>query len=316
MDDTPILLIGTGAMASLFAALLSAHGFRVRMLGSWGENIQAINDYGVRFINHEGHEASYKVEVTDDPRTCKKCRLAIVLVKSYQTHIAAERLGACLPDDGIALTLQNGLGNYEVLAEKLGAERVISGITTFGATLINPGRVRIGGLGSITIGEHEKAQLLVSILTQAGFVVEIVQDTRSLLWGKLIINSSINPLTALLEVKNGELLENAYALELLNLITVESASVATELGFELPYSDPLEMVKSVAQKTAQNYSSMYIDLRRGSPTEIDAINGAIVREAQNVNFPTYYNKLIWLLLKARTNSSQFSRLQINQGNSL
>ena len=316
MDDPPILLIGTGAMASLFAALLSAHGYRVRMLGSWGENIQAINDYGVRFIDQDGQETSFKVEVTDDPQTCKNCRLAIVLVKSYQTPTAAERLGACLPDDGIALTLQNGLGNYEVLADRLGAERVISGVTTFGATLINPGRVRIGGLGSVTIGEHEKAQLLVSILTQAGFVVEIVPDTRSLLWGKLIINSSINPLTALLEVKNGELLENAFALELLNLITVESASVATELGFELPYSDPLEMVKSVAQKTAQNYSSMYIDLMRGSPTEIDALNGAIVKEAQNVKFPTYYNKLIWLLLKARTNSSQFSRLQTDQRSSL
>lgn len=311
MDDPPILLIGTGAMASLFAALLSAQGFRVRMLGSWGENIQAINEYGVRFIDHEGQETSYKVDVTDDPKTCRKCRLAIVLVKSYQTHTAAERLAACLPIDGIALTLQNGLGNYELLADRLGAERVISGVTTFGATLISPGRVRIGGLGSITIGEHEKAELPVSILTQAGFEVEIVPDTRSLIWGKLIINSSINPLTALLEVKNGELLENEYALELLNLITAESASVATELGFELPYSDPIEMVAIVARKTAQNYSSMFIDLKRGSPTEVDSINGAVVREAQKVNFPTNYNKLIWLLVKARTNSSQISSLPPN-----
>jgi 2-dehydropantoate 2-reductase len=300
MIEPPVLLVGTGAMASLFAALLSEKGLKVRMLGTWTENIKALNDNGVRFVDPEGVEAIFPVEATSDPLNCTGSRLAIVLVKSYQTASAAERLASCLAEDGLALTLQNGLGNLEILTDTLGTHRVISGVTTLGATLTGPGVVRMGGAGDIKIGEHDKAKIPVEIFRRAGLDTEIVADTSSLVWGKLVINASINPLTALLNVRNGELLKNSYALELLELITGESAGVAGGIGVELPYPDPFEMVVSVAHKTTENFSSMNIDMNRGRQTEIDAINGAIVRMGEAAGVPINYNKMLWMLVKAKT----------------
>jgi 2-dehydropantoate 2-reductase len=300
MNETPVLIVGTGAMASLFAALLSASNLKVRMLGTWKENIKALNECGVRFIDHNGQESIYPVEATDDPQKYVGSRLAIVLVKSYQTPGAAEKLEKCLAEDGVALTLQNGLGNAEILAEKLGAQRVLTGVTTVGATLIHPGFVRMGGSGTISIGDHEKAFLPLEILSRAGLKVEIAQDTGSLVWGKLVINASINPLSALLDVRNGGLMENPFARKMMKLITVESARVANKAGIDLPYPDPVEMVENVAHKTASNYSSMYIDFHRGGPTEIDAINGAIIRTGDEVGVPTEFNNAMWLLVNAKT----------------
>jgi 2-dehydropantoate 2-reductase len=86
----------------------------------------------------------------------------------------------------------------------------------------------------------------------------------------------------------------------MELITVETAEVARGYGIELPYDDPVQMVEDVARKTADNYSSMYIDMHRSGPTEIDAISGAIVRVGEKINVPTYFNKMMWMLVKART----------------
>jgi 2-dehydropantoate 2-reductase len=300
MNDAPILLVGTGAMASLFAALLSSKGLKVRMFGSWSQNIKALNEKGLRFIDQDKSEVIFPVEATDNPENCAGSRLAIVLVKSYQTSTAAKLLASCLAEDGIAITLQNGLGNYELLAKALGNQRVISGVTTLGATLIGPGIVRMGGSGGITIGDHERVEMPAEILKQAGFAVEIIPDTSSLVWGKLVINASINPLTALLDIRNGDLLENRFALDLMELIAVESSEVAHGIGIRLPYDDPFEMVVSVARKTAENYSSMNIDIKRGGQTEIDAINGAIVRVGDAIGAPTNFNRMLWKLVKART----------------
>lgn len=314
-EEPSILLVGTGAMASLFAALLSAHGLKVKMLGSWKESIRVLNNVGVRFIDQDGQESTYPVDATNDPEECAGSRLAIVLVKSYQTADAAKLLTKCLAEDGLALTLQNGLDNDEILADTLGVKRVISGVTTLGATLIGPGTVRMGGLGGISLGYHEGVEIPADFLRQAGFEVEVVEDTRSLVWGKLVINAAINPLTAVLGVKNGELLANLYSRKLMELITIESAEVASALGIELPYSDSVETVEAVAQKTASNYSSMYIDIHRGSLTEIDAINGAIVRVGENIGVPTDYNRMMWLLVKACSENhslTQDSELQVHR----
>jgi 2-dehydropantoate 2-reductase len=296
----PILVVGTGAMASLFAARFSANGLRVRMLGTWVESITALNMYGVRFIDENGQEYLYPVEATDDPEKCFGSQFAIILVKSYQTQQVALRLAQCLADDGLALTLQNGLDNHKILARVLGEQRVASGVTTAGATLIAPGIVRMGGKGAISLGHHIRLRSFIDLLVKAGFDVETVEDTDSLLWGKLMINASINPLTALLKIPNGDLLSIPPARRMMNLVTIETANVASSAEISLPFSDPVAAVESVAQRTASNYSSMYIDVTRGSQTEIDAINGAIVRVGENTGASVEYNRMFWLMVKAMT----------------
>ena len=299
----PLLVVGTGAMASLFAARFSASGLSVRMLGTWVESIETLNKFGVRFIDEDGQESAYPVEATDDPEKCVGSQFAIILVKSYQTQGVALRLAKCLADDGLALTLQNGLDNHRTLAEVLGEQRVASGVTTAGASLIEPGIVRTGGKGVISLGNHKKLKTLVNLLMRAGFEVETVEGTDSLIWGKLVINAAINPLTALLKVPNGDLLEIPPARKMMNLVTIETADVASALEISLPFSDPVSAVESVALRTASNYSSMYKDVSRGSQTEIDAINGAIVRIGETAGASVDFNRMLWLLVKAMTMKS-------------
>ena len=150
-----ILIIGTGALACLFAARLTQAGQHVTMLGTWQAGLDALRENGVRLVDTNGHEQIFKVHVTDDPRECAGTKYAIVLVKAWQTERAARQLQAYLTDDGLALTLQNGLGNYETLTRGLGANRVALGSTTTGATLLGPGLVKAGGEGIISLEQNQ-----------------------------------------------------------------------------------------------------------------------------------------------------------------
>lgn len=302
----PLLIVGTGSMACLFAARLAAAGKSVTMLGSWPEGIAAIRQEGVRLIEADGSERAYPLDVIQiSPEASRIQPLAspgsfthaLVLVKSWQTQRTAELLSGVLAPHGLALTLQNGLGNAEILVSVLGDERVLQGVTTLGANLLAPGLVQATGEGPITIGEHPRSSEFAASLQAAGFEVQTTSDLAALVWGKLVINAAINPLTALLGISNGELLTNSTARKLMPAAACEAAVVASALGIRLPYDDPLAMVAAVARRTATNRSSMLQDVARGAPTEIDAINGAVARAGERVGVLTPVNRALWQLVK-------------------
>ncbi len=295
-----ILIIGTGALASLFAARLTQAGHDVTMLGTWKEGLDALRKDGVRLVDSKGNEQQFKVHATDDPRACLGSKHAIVLVKAWQTERAAQQLAECLADDGLALTLQNGLGNYETLTQSLSLNRVALGSTTTGATLLGAGSVRAGGEGIIAIRRNQALGPIETALKSAKFNVHIVDDAQSLIWGKLVVNAAINPLTALLKVTNGELLERPSARVLLGALATEAANVANAENIDLPFDDPVTAVEEVARKTAANHSSMLQDVLRGAPTEIDAICGAIVRTAEKHHIGAPANWTCWQLVQALT----------------
>lgn len=297
-NDKNILILGSGAMACLFAARLSAAGAQVLMLGTWTEGIQALKKHGVRVVEADGDEQSFPVDVIDGPGGSLGVRMALVLVKSWQTRRTANQLSICLAQDGLALSLQNGLGNREQLVESLGANRVALGVTTAGATLLGPGRVRPAGESVVSLGSHSRIAPLANWLRTAGFVVENAPDTNTLLWGKLVINAAINPLTALLGVANGELLAREQARALLGAVARETAAVAIAQGISLPFPDPVVAAETIARRTANNRSSMLQDVQRGAPTEIDAISGSIVQAGEQYNVPTPINRTLWQLVKA------------------
>ena len=299
-----ILIVGTGAMASLFAARLASSGVKVKMLGTWQDGLRALRDDGVRVVDDDGDERTFHVDVTDDPADCLGAELVLVLVKTWQTARAAQQLGICLAQNGLALTLQNGLGNLEILQAVLGEERAALGVTTVGATLLEPGLVKNGGNGVISLGKEQRLRRCAHLFKKAGFVVEEVSNTDSLAWGKLIINAAINPVTALLRIPNGEILEQPAAKSLMAAAAKETASVADALGIQLPFADPVLAVETVARRTAGNLSSMLRDVMRGGQTEIDAINGAVVRAAEAVHVPTPVNQTLWELVKSLEHASQ------------
>jgi 2-dehydropantoate 2-reductase len=297
-DSDSVLIVGTGALACLFAARLSATGVDITMLGTWREGLAALRMYGVTLVQPDGSQASYPVTVYDKPEEIPEAKNALVLVKSWQTERAARQLAECLSADGVALTLQNGLGNHDILAKSLGPERAAQGVTTTGATLLSSGRVRPGGEGVVSIGEHPRLEPLLNILTSGGFKLEVLDDVAALIWGKLAVNAAINPLTALLKMPNGEVISRPSARQLSADLAREVAAVAEAQGIHLPYSDPVAISEGVAEKTAENHSSMYQDILRGAPTEIDAICGAVVAAGEKVGVSTPANYTMWKLIRA------------------
>lgn len=291
-----ILIIGAGALATLFAARFSKAGADVTMLGTWQPALDALNRDGARLINADGRESAYPVQAVAE---CPKAKLALVLVKSWQTGRAARQLAGCLSEDGLAITLQNGLGNGEVLASVLGAEHVVQGVTTTGAALVAPGVVRAGGEGLVSLEAHPRLGALTALLTEAGFQSEVVPSAASLIWGKLVINAAINPLTALLDIRNGELLKRPSARKLMGALALETAAVARSQKIKLAFDDPVAAVEAIAQRTASNFSSMLQDLRRGAPTEIEAICGAISRAGRQYGVATPLNENCYWFVKAR-----------------
>lgn len=285
-----ILICGTGALATFFAARLSAIGLHVTMLGSWPEAIAALNRDGARL-----NDMAYPVRAVSDPRECQGAQLALVLVKAWQTERSARQLAECLAEDGIAISLQNGLGNREALAATLGLSRAKQAVTTLGATLLGPGNVRPGGEGVTTLEAIPALDVLAAYLTESGLRVERSDTVESLVWGKLVINSAINPLTALFKIPNGKLLESPPAREMMAALARETALVAAHQGIVLPFSDPVSVVEDVARRTASNHSSMFQDVLRGAPTEIDAICGAVARLGGE---RAPLNRAMWQLVRA------------------
>ncbi len=304
MKTAPVLILGTGALGTLFGARLASTGIPVLVLGTWQAALAALNAHGARLSSPDGRILTGGLRAVEDPRQCRQIRYALVLVKSWQTARAAQQLAACLPADGLALTLQNGLGNDRLLAEVLGAGRVAVGVTTTGAALLSPGLVQDGGSGQIDLGEHARLEPLASLLAEAGFPVHIHADVRGLQWGKLAVNTAINPLTALENVPNGDLLLRPKLRRWMRLTALETGRVANALGIQLPFDDPAEAAQETARRTARNFSSMLQDLRRGAPTEIEAINGAVVRAAQSANLPAPRNRALLCQIRRRVRPTQ------------
>jgi 2-dehydropantoate 2-reductase len=289
-ESKSILICGTGALATFFAARLSAIGLRVTMLGSWPEAITALNRDGARL-----GEIAYPVRALNDARECQGAQLALVLVKAWQTERTARQLAECLAENGIAVSLQNGLGNRETLAASLGLPRVKQAVVTLGATLLGPGHVRAGGEGILSLEADPALDVLAAHLTESGLRVERSDALQSLVWGKLVINTAINPLTALFQIPNGKLLESPPAHEMMAALAAETAEVAGMQGIKLPFENPLAAVEEVARRTASNHSSMFQDVLRGAPTEIDAICGAVARLGGE---RAPLNRAMWHLVRA------------------
>jgi len=298
MENPVIAIFGSGAMACLFAGLLSLSGSEVYLAGEWAEGIKSIREKGIILkIGEQTLHQHVKTILSGEP--FPPCHYALVLVKSWQTARTAAQIETCLLPDGIALTLQNGLGNDLVLEQKLGRSRVAVGVTTLGATLTSPGQVTGFTHGTIVIHELDGIAGLLSALEKAQFNISTASSIENMLWGKLVINAAINPLTALLGVNNGKLLELPDALLVMEHIAIEVQNVSAALSISLPHPDSIQQIKTAARATAQNYSSMYQDMQRGAPTEIEQINGAIVRLGLHNAVPTPYNQCMFSLVKSR-----------------
>ena len=312
MNDA-VTIIGSGALACVLAYRIALAGYSVCLFDSWKEAVNAISEHGVRVVDSSGNIKSISVKAISNPNKIKKIQNALVLVKSWQTTQAAEFLKSRLEANGVCLSLQNGLGNKKILADHLGAKRVFAGTAVLGAKILSPGVVQFAGEKEITLEAAARLDQFARILDFSAFKIIRSKDLAAVQWSKLIANSAINPLTALLECKNGDLLNNELLFSILEKLVCETSTVAKSLGVKLPYQDPLAYTIDVLKATSDNSSSMLQDILRGAETEVDWINGEIVRIGEKAGVEVSQNKLIWELIKAKV-SIKKSEKKISEKN--
>ncbi|HQJ23285.1 MAG TPA: 2-dehydropantoate 2-reductase [Rectinema sp.] len=297
-----ISVIGSGAMGSLFGGKLAIAGENVVLYDVYRDHIDTVNKEGLSIEDAEtGKITVVHPQASSDPESVKNSDVLLIFVKSTNTESVANQFKSFAAPHTIVLTLQNGLGNDAILVKHFGIERTAIGVTSQGATFLGPGKIKHAGKGPTHItmadGNKTKLQDLAAALGRAGFETYISDEVTSLVWSKLIINVGINALTALLNVKNGQLLEYEDIKQVMADLVNEALIVVKKKGIQLIYDDPLAQVYEVARKTASNSSSMLQDFQKNRPTEIDFINGAVVNEAQKLGISVPVNETVTRIVR-------------------
>ena len=295
-----IVVIGAGAMGSLFGALLAESGEDVLLYDIWEEHVKAINEKGLG-IELDEKIRLVSVNATTDKRQIGETDLAIIFVKSTQTGDAARTASEFMGNNGFVLTLQNGMGNADIIGEVIDPGRIIAGTTSYGATMLGPGSIRHAGTGQTVIGmwsgiQKTGIQKIAAVFNKAGIVTETVDDVQSVIWGKLLVNVGINAITALTGIKNGRILDLSATKALSCAAVEEALEVARARGVKVS-DNTVEHVFQVAEATRNNRSSMGQDVDNKRQTEISAINGAIVKEAQKLGVRVPVNQTLTALVE-------------------
>lgn len=304
-----IAIIGAGAMGSLFGAMLSGVS-EVFLVDTNNDHVKAVQEQGLTVEYRDGSQHVYEMNITRDYREISDhFDLAIIFTKSYDTQDAAFTAQKILFPHGMALTLQNGIGNLEIIRNILGNENAVPGVTSHGGTFLGPGKVRHAGKGTTYIadmpGNRWLIEKIIHVFNEASIQTVLSQNVNSLIWGKLVINVGINALTAICRVPNGIIGKNAECLSIMKDAVSEAAAVASALGIVLPYDDPVKEVKKVCEATAKNRSSMLQDVLRDAPTEIGVINGAIVDKGEALGIPTPANRFLSQIIKAMETTAKY-----------
>jgi 2-dehydropantoate 2-reductase len=291
------LIVGAGAMGCLFAARLKKAGFEVLLYEKIRERVQVIREKGITvegFTREQGVRVpAWSEKPPGEPDAVLLC------VKANDTKEAGTTVAPWVKETTVVLTLQNGLGNMDVLEGIFGKARVLGGVTSEGATVLDHGRIRHAGAGETFIGPpSDGAEKIVSVFRQAGFTSKIARDIHSLIWGKLIVNVGINALTALTTLKNGSLPKVGALRMTMEMAVNEAVAVAQARHVRLPYPDPLARVLDVCKATSDNVSSMLQDVLNERMTEIGYINGAIEREGKALGISTPVNFVLTRLVEA------------------
>jgi 2-dehydropantoate 2-reductase len=295
------VVVGAGAMGTFITAMLFMAGHEVWLLEVNDKRVSKIKEKGICLEEDEESNVLKFPTITSDPNEIGEVDAVIIMVKAFDTEGAVKQVLPAISEKTVVLTLQNGVGNIEKIRKYISKERVIAGTTSHGALLIDNGHVRHTGVGDTIIGslsaDSEKhTGKLKELFDDSGIKTTISNDVTSLLWGKLLINISINPLTAIMRIKNGRIVELPHLIEIIKQMLAESLKVAAKIGVNIPFDNSLEKVMEVCRNTSQNNSSMLQDILAGRRTEINQINGALVTYGEQCGVETPVNKMLTKLV--------------------
>ena len=315
------LIYGAGAIGSVLGGFLHEINRSVTFAGR-GSHLLAMKEKGLRITGIWGEHLvpPEEIDIHSDPLNGERRFSTILLsVKSKDTETAAREAAAFLAEDGIMVSIQNGLGNWETIARFVGRERTVGARVIFGAEIPRPGQANVTvNADDVLLGEpfspvnRALLQTLNGDLLLSGIPARVVskEDIWSALWGKVLYNCSLNPLWAILEVPYGRLGENEETRKIIRGIIEEIFLVCRALKVSLPYKGADDyyrfLLETQLPPTRDHRASMLQDIQAKRKTEIEALNGAISRLASENEIPTPYNDILTLLIK-------FKEKRVDQG---
>lgn len=295
-----ITIIGPGALGTLFAAKLWTKNKQINLLDYKIERASSLSTYGIRLVADNAELIAFP-QVTVDPTKLGKQEFVLVLVKAHQTKYILNPLKKLCSKDTLVISLQNGIGVGDILKSVVSSRNIVLGTTTHGANIGPDGIVKHAGTGITIIGKYEmsnavdnRLNIFARILSDAGFETLVVEDIYPYLWKKLLVNVGINPLTAICGLKNGMLLDKREIKRIQEMAVREAYSILEAAGIDIGMTveEVLEFVKEICIKTSDNISSMLQDRIKGVETEINFINGAILKEARMLGMAAPVNEIL------------------------
>jgi len=299
-----VVVLGAGAMGSLSGGVLTEGGLRVTLVDVWREHVDAINRNGLGILGHGG-DRRIKIRATTDPSSVEPADVVLVQCKAFHT-VAALETAPYIGSETAVISLQNGLGNEEAIAEVIGTEKVLGGVTALGCSIVEPGVIRtfadlptyIGELGG---GLSERAERIAAAFTRACFQTVASPDIRRDIWKKLMANVAVSPTSAVTGLTLGDALKVEGMREVMVAALTEAASIAEAEGINLTLEQARAVFEQItgAGGTLGNKSSMCVDLLNKRPCEIDVINGAITRLGRTHGIATPVNDTLVAAVKGR-----------------
>jgi 2-dehydropantoate 2-reductase len=308
-----IAIVGAGAVGCLIGLRLHESGQDVLLVHHDSRTVDSIRKRGVALTELSGKTIRAHVDVRTSLPSNDTSDFILLTVKAYDTENAVRRLRKVMRAGTPILSLQNGLGNIEILSRYFPKGAVLAGSTTEGALGTGPGVVTHAGRGFTWIGElrekpTERITTISDAFRHAGFKTIASKNIEGVIWSKAIVNSAINPISALAQVSNGELNRSSSLMDVAMRLVGEGIMVAKANGIS-PMPSPRSMLHRILVQARRNRSSMLRDIEHGRKTEIRQLNGSITSLGRRLGVNVPYNTLIWKLVQGLEDSRAHHKLE-------
>lgn len=291
---TRIAVMGAGAVGCYFGAMLARAGHPVTLIGR-PAHVQAVRAHGLR-LQGATFDEQVPLAATTGPEGVAGADVVLFCVKSTDTEAAGAAMAPHLAPGALVLDLQNGVDNAPRLAAVLPQHAVLASVVYVATEMAGPGHVRHHGRGDLVLEDGPRSAAVAALLAAAGVPVQLSDNVRGALWAKLILNSAFNALSAITRLPYGALVQGEGVWPTLRAIVDECLAVAQADGVQLP-GDVWAGVEGIVASMPGQFSSTAQDLMRGKPTEIDHINGYVLRRGEALGVPVPLNRLLHATVK-------------------
>jgi len=300
-----IAIFGVGAMGSVYAGLMAEAGHEVWAVDIWQEHVDAIEQSGLRVEGASGDRVVPGIHATTNAEDVGDCDLYVLATKASGVGPAAKKIAPLMGPESMVITIQNGLGAGERIAEFMDTDRVLLGVADgFGASMKGPGHVHHSAMNLIRVGEmnggmSDRLQRITDVWQQAGFNAKAFADIDQLIWGKYICNAAFSGPCTVFDRTLGELMADPASWSIAQGCALEVFALGQAKNIDFTFDDPLEYVTAFGRKMPDARPSMLLDHHAKRPSEIDAINGMAVELGRQLGIATPYNEVLSAVIRQR-----------------